>query len=146
MVIRVSFTVSSDLDELPPKISKAANAFEAVDVAGAALLNRIRTRFLSEEDPDGFPWEPSQAAIKRRRGGGTGTLFDTGNLFHSIQLEDTSGGEEEAASAISTDTPYAPYHQFGTSILPRRAFLGVNDEDIAIIERLLGRKIERDLA
>ena len=121
-----------------------------LDEAGALTLNRIRTHFLEEKDPDEKSWEPSQAAIIRRGGGftyrggkrftGTGTLFESGRLFRSIQLFTRGPG----VRAIATDVPYGKFHQFGVpGRLPIRQFLGFGEKDEDLVERLLGKRLER---
>jgi phage gpG-like protein len=110
--------------------------------AGAMLLNRIRTRFLQEKDPDGAAWAPSQAAIDRRRKGGTGTLFDTGRLWRSIQFAQVP---VFGTKVIASDVPYGKYHQFGIGQV-RRVFLGVGVADGVLIERLLERRLQQILA
>lgn len=109
-----------------------------LDEATAIQLNRIRTRFLSEIDPEGKPWVPSQAAIRRRKKGGTGTLFDTGRLFRSIQAAATGPNERR----IYTDVPYAPLHQHGIG-QEQRIFLGFSAEDVEIMNRLVALRMQR---
>lgn len=138
---------SIDASGLDAKLFSAVENFsmdEAVDEASAILLNRIRTRFLAEEGPDGR-WTPSKAGIKRKAGGytyrngrkytGTGTLFETGTLFHSIQLYRIGVGER----AIRTDVPYAKYQQNGNT---PRVFLGFNEDDISIATGLVLRRVK----
>ncbi len=143
-------TYSIDVSGLNAKIFTAVENFsrdEIVDEASAILLNRIRTRFLAEEGPDG-KWVPSKAGMKRKAGGytyragrkytGTGTLFETGTLFHSIQLYRIG----EGARAIRTDVPYAQYQQNGAT---PRVFLGFNDEDLSIATGLVLRRVKEAL-
>jgi phage gpG-like protein len=115
-------------------VSEVLNNKTILDMAGAFLLNRIRTRYLAEIAPDGQPWVPSQAAIRRRARGGTGTLFDTGRLFRSIQLSAESSDDERI---ISTDVPYA------TDVHPSWPFMGVSQEDAALLEELLKREADK---
>ncbi len=99
---------------------------EGVLKSNALLLNRIRTRFLQTKSPDGIFWEPSFAAFSRSMmGRGGDTLFDTGNLFNSIQLFSVSPYE----GAIGTDIPYAAIHNLGLGKMPQREFLGFGIED-----------------
>lgn len=117
-------------------IDKKFNTSDVLDEAGALLLSRTRARFLKQLDPERAPWIPSQASIKREKSGrGGGTLFDTGRLFHSIQLFG-SGGDERS---IGTDVPYAAKHQLGEGTI-KRQFLGISDLDIDAIERLLKKR------
>ena len=117
-------------------VSEALNNKTILDMAGAFILNRIRTRYLAEQAPDGTPWIPSHAAIRRRAKGGTGTLFDTGRLFRSIQLSAESSDSERI---ISTDVPYAK------DVHPRWPFMGVNADDSDLLEQLLKREADRIL-
>lgn len=120
-------------------LRRALDTTAILDEVGAMLLNRIRTRFLAMISSDGERWSPSQAAIERQKHGGTGTLFRTGHLFRSVQL--TASGED--FRVIGTDVPYGKFHQFGTRFLPRRSFMGVNDDDALLAERLLENRVRR---
>lgn len=122
-------------------LNNALDVTSILDEAAAVLLNRIRTRFLAETDPEGKPWEPSKAGIKRRANGGTGTLFNTGTLFRSIQLH-SSGADSRA---ISTDVPYARKHQLGLDGNKKRVFLGFSQDDAKIVERLLEIRVKKVL-
>lgn len=114
-----------------------AKAIEALDMGAAAVLQRIRTNYQAERGPDGTPWVPSKAG-KRRKAKGTGqTLFDTGNLFHSIQLYRPADNER----AIGTDVEYAPRHQLGKGDM-YRPFLGLTDEDRLLVESIFTKKLK----
>lgn len=113
---------------------------EILDAAGAMLLNRTRTRYLSRVDPDLIPWLPSKAGLKRMASGGTGTLFKTGTLYHSIQLHKVDDNER----AISTDVPYGKYHQNPTSGVMRK-FLGFNDDDQNMFSLVVQTMVNRAL-
>lgn len=139
--MRISITIDSDqIDEVISRLEDATDSVAILDEASALLLNRIRTRFLREESPDG-PWLPSKAATKRRSGGGSGTLFDTGNLFRSVQTAGTGPNERK----ILTDVEYGIYHHEGTALLPPRVFLGFNDNDADLVERLIIKRVREAL-
>lgn len=132
------------LPELEVKIGKLIKAIDQVEIldeAEAILLNRTRTRYLAETDPDGIPWRPSWAGIRRRRRGGTGTLFDTGRLFHSIQAYRIGANERD----IGTDVPYGRKHQLGIGVVTRR-FLGVSEDDRSTIELRVIQRVTGALA
>ena len=130
---------------------KGAGLNDLVTEVGAALLNRIRTRFLAEQDPDGAQWIPSTHGERRKAGGktfrvvkgvkksftGTGTLFETGALFHSIQLGQATGGEV----GIGTDVPYAGPLQRGEDGQPVRIFLGFGGDDVKLATDIIDRRI-----
>lgn len=112
---------------------------EALEDAAAVLLNRIRTRFLDQTDPDGRKWPESAAArLRRASGRDGGTLFDTGNLFHSIQLFDRGSNEV----GIGTDVEYGLQHQEGLNGLPKRTFIGFSGDDVEIASLVFKNKIE----
>lgn len=149
--MRIDASVQSTaLEGVLKGLMAALDPTEILDEAQAVLLNRIRTRFLSGIGPDG-PWVPSKAGMKRKGGGytyrggkkytATGTLFETGTLFHSIQAH-TGGGD---SLVISSDVPHGRYHQFGSGD-GKRVFLGFNDEDIDLVVRLIRNRIGKALA
>ena len=119
-------------------LTDALDTRTILDEAGAVLFQRIRKRFLDQEDPDGQAWIPSKASLKRAGGG---TLYDTGRLFHSIQLY----ADGENSRAIGTNVPYGKYHNFGLGHMPRRQFLGFGDEDATVVERLIIKRIAEAL-
>jgi phage virion morphogenesis protein len=124
---------------------------QLVREVGAVLLARIRRRFLAQTDPDGKRWPVSKAAVIRKGGGktyryingvrkgfgGTGTLFETGALFQSIQLGRAQKGEVN----IGTDVPYARFVQEGTNRLPERIYLGFGDEDQRLATDFIEKRI-----
>jgi len=121
----------------------ATNTEDILDAAGAFILNQIKTRFLRQEATDGTTWEVSQAAKNRQAGGlGGGTLFDSGDLFNSIEL--TRGGP--GVRIISTDLPYADIHQFGLEVdgvqFPKREFLGISPEDEEGVKRIIEARVK----
>jgi phage gpG-like protein len=117
----------------------ALNTRDILDESGAVLFNRMRTRFMTQTDPDGVPWVVSKASLRRLNGGKT--LYDTGRLFRSLQLS----ADGPTSSSIGTDVPYAPYLQMGSETMPARVFLGFGDEDLSVTEALILKRIERAL-
>ena len=126
------------------KTLELAVSTEAIlDEATAIILNRVRDRFLRETAPDGSKWIPSKASEQRaKRGRGGGTLFDTGRLFHSIQLSRVGEGFRE----ISTDVPYALQHQLGLNENLERPFIGISDEDSELIMNYVSNRIAKALS
>lgn len=122
-----------DGTQIPDQVERA------VEESSALILNRIRTRFLKQVDPQEQPWIPSAASFRRaKQGRGGGTLFDTGRLFHSIQLYKTAPFEIH----IGTDVPYGPNHQYGTIKLPQREFLGFSPKDRDLALNVFLKRIE----
>lgn len=113
-----------DFQGFPVKLGDASE--RALDQAAASILSNLRQGFLAQKEPGGNPWLPSFAG-QRRKAAGTGqTLFDTGNLFHSLQLYTTGTGER----TLGTDVEYAPGLQFGTGSITARPFMFPSEDQI----------------
>jgi phage gpG-like protein len=112
---------------------------QILDEMEALLLSRIRARFLQQVDPNGVPWVPSHASLRRAAQGiGGGTLFNTGRLFHSIQ----AFKEDENTRAIGTNVEYAEKLQIGEPP-PARVFLGFGEEDSVLATALVQKRIDQ---
>lgn len=137
-MLRVEVRGFADLTATLKAVETALDATYILDEAGAVLLQRIRSRFLAQVDPDGSPWPVSRAAMRRASSGrGGGTLYDTGRLFHSIQLHKTG----QDSRSIATDVPYAPDHNLGRNGQETRVFLGFGEEDLNVVNRIVIRRI-----
>lgn len=116
----------SDVYSRLDKLDARTNSQDLLDTSGAFMLHRIRERFLKQESPDGSTWPESNAAKQRKKTGRDGgTLFDSGNLFHSISL----GRSGVNGRSIFTTIDYAEKHNNGLGGQERREFLGFNEED-----------------
>jgi phage gpG-like protein len=133
-----------------PEVERAVEAVklalsdksDALDEATAVLLARVRERFLRQVDPDLVPWIPSMAAMARaRKGRGGGTLFDTGNLFHSIQ----EFASTEDSREIGTDVPYAAKHEFGLDGMVQRRFMGASPDDVEAMVAVVVNRLNQKL-
>jgi len=126
--------LNDKLDEL----EKRTSTKDLLDTAGAILLNRIKTRFLAQESPDGSKWRESDAARGRRLAKiDGGTLFDSGDLFHSISL----GRSGTNGRSIFTTVDYADKHNSGLDGEEKRQFLGFNREDERAVTVLINSRI-----
>lgn len=137
-MLNISIQGQEALERKLNLLTDALDTRTILDEAGAILFQRIRKRFLDQEDPDGQAWIPSKASRKRSGGG---TLYDTGRLFRSLQLY----ADGENTRAIGTNVPYAPIHNFGQGRMPRRMFLGFGDEDATVVERLIIKRVTEAL-
>ncbi len=143
-MLQLKFNLDGDeqLSLLLGQLESATDAKAILDEAGALAFNRIRTRFLSTENPEGQKWPESKAAKRRAKNGrGGGTLYDTGKLYQSLQLSNVNGGGRR----ISTDVPYAGFVNYGTIKLPERIFMGLSDGDVELIDLLIIKRIEKAL-
>lgn len=127
----------TEVEDALNKLVGALNLSAIVDESSAVLLNRLRTRFLAQTTPDGVAWTPSKASLTRAANGrGGGTLYDTGRLFHSLQLSAIGANER----AIGTDVPYAPYND------ATRKFLGFADDDVSVAQEVVLRRVREAFA
>lgn len=131
----------------------AGDLTEPFDAIGAAMVASTQFRFEQQTAPDGSPWAPSIRALTE---GGI-TLTKSGRLAQSFSHQADPSGVE-----WGTDVVYAGVHQHGAVIrpvsadalkfklpgnlgwrsvqevvIPKREFLGVDDEDETEILELL---------
>jgi phage gpG-like protein len=143
-------TVTINVDELVSLDNLGAKYREFIsrkgeqllDEASALLLNRLRTRFLQEKGPNGAPWVPSRSGLIRKSGGytvrngrrytGTGTLYETGRLFRSLQLY-----RSNLTRMIGTDVEYAG------GLNEKWKFLSFGDADVALAKAIITRYVQQ---
>lgn len=82
---------------------------ELMDEIGMDVAEMVRLQFRDSRSPYGQAWAP----LKFRSGK---PLLDTGRLRNSITHRASRSSVE-----IGTNFPYAPTHQYGATIRPRRA-------------------------
>jgi len=131
------------LEKAIKSLDAAMDTRQILDQGAAILFNRIRTRFLQEIDPEGVKWPPSKAALWRHaHDKGGGTLFDTGKLFHSLQLFAESPTSRSIGTNATSDKgfPYPIVHQFGLGQV-RREFLGFGDADVKLMSEFVVKRI-----
>ncbi|MEM9804664.1 MAG: phage virion morphogenesis protein [Cyanobacteria bacterium P01_D01_bin.56] len=122
--------------------ARTQNLKPVFDQFGPYLLDRIRSYFRDETEPDGTPWAPLSPSWQRRkkqegrdRGIGRYTLSMLNGLAYDANENRLQVGSRE---------PYAPAFQFGVPQRnqPARPFLGVTDAD----RQKLSEIIEEHLA
>lgn len=146
-LLTVTVTGQSGLEKSIRGLTDALDTTKILDEGAAVIYNRMRTRFLMEQAPDGTKWPPSQAALRRAKSGrGGGTLFDTGKLFRSIQLYAESPTSRSIGTNVTSPTgfPYAEKHQFGIGF-PQRQFLGFASEDLDLMTRVIMMRVLKGL-
>lgn len=135
-VISIVIPDIKSTEDILTKLAGALDQKALLDQSAALLLNRIRTRFHAQVGADGVKWKPSHRSIRDN----DATLFDTGDLFHSIQLG--LGTDEERT--IGTDVWYGKHHQFGEGDM-YRPFLDFNEDDADAMVRLIQRRVNKAL-
>ena len=140
-----SVKISYKTDAVNEMLKKAASVGEEgireiLDRSIAVVFNNNKKRFLAQEDPDGKAWPESMAAKRRRdTGKDGGTLFNTGDLFHSLEVRT----EGRNGRVLYTDIPYARRHQEGTDGMIERKFLGFGDDDITMTRKIMLEEYNR---
>lgn len=146
-LLTVTVTGQPGLEKAIAGLTDALDTVKILDEGAAVIYNRLRSRFLIQQAPDGSTWPVSQAALRRARSGrGGGTLFDTGKLFRSIQLYAESQYTRSIGTNVTSPTgfPYAEKHQFGIGF-PQRQFLGFANEDMDLMAQVIIRRVIQGL-
>ena len=113
----------------------------ALNDIGNALIQSTQTRFWdTKTDPSGKKWHelsPIYALIKKKRGQKNGILIGEGSLVGGLVKEVTPN-----AVIIGATDEYARRQQFGGGGIPSRPFLGVSNQDLEFIERILQKHLK----
>lgn len=111
---------------------KATNFAEAFDQIADVMAEKTRENFLNESSPSGRRWpELSPATVARK--GHDQILVDSTALRKSVVMRNAPGHVEQIGKdkiVYGTDVNYAVFHQEGTSRMPQREFLGVDDKNV----------------
>jgi len=105
------------------RLSEPATMNKLLRIIGLTVEGQTIAHFNQAAGPDG-PWEPTQ------RGGAilvaTGRL--RGSIGHVVSTDQV---------AIGTNVFYGKFHQYGTSRMVKRAFLGLTDADKTQLETII---------
>lgn len=153
-----------EIDNLAEKLREAQNLDVAgiMNAIGVSLVSSVSQRFQMGIDPDGMPWQPSRRAASQ----GGKTLMDTSRLEKSVTYVTYP---ESGQVDVGTDVIYGRIHQDGGTItakgggylkfiggdggfvqiksvnMPKRSYLGINDQDKQVIVGIVQSGIRRAL-
>lgn len=111
-------------------IGSAKSAKEADKLARRAVRAKARAKAKAAY---------AKSTMNAVAAGTVSPLIDTGRLWHSV----TSQG-----AAVTSDAPYAKYHQLGTKKMPARPFVPVKPDGSLVpkVERYVKAALEAELA
>ena len=100
--------------------SRLGNLTPVMQSIGMELESRISGRFESRTDPAGRAWAPwAQSTLETYPDGGNRRLLDRyGDMLASLSHQATGNSVR-----IGFGQPYATFHEFGTTDMPRRGLL-----------------------
>lgn len=127
--------LSTYMANLPALLEKTADV--ALQEASAAILNKLRLSYRQETTPSGVKWPPSRAGLRHKARGTGQTMFDTGDLWRSIQLYKT----KERERLIGTDVPYATKHQ-GPNAIVERTFLEITQAHLDMAKKIFEHRLK----
>jgi phage virion morphogenesis protein len=137
----LSIMVSNEgvVDALNALSQRMGNLSPVMRDIGQGLEREIRKRFASQTDPNGVAWHPLAASTKlnRAKTGALGGILE----HYGTMLELLGWQASDNAVQVGFTQPYAVFHEFGTSKMPRRGMLfgdpttgelGANDEALVL--------------
>lgn len=120
-------------DDIDDAVKRAMDLSPVTKPAAERLRGIITLSFSQSRSPLGEAWRPlAPSTVARRRKGSAKPLIDTGLLRKSVSVR---GEKQAVAFGVSgSAAEYAPYHQFGGSKIPRRAFLPTDEKGTPVFD------------
>lgn len=146
IVVEIDINAKALIAFLKDINTKLTNLSVPLKQAGLLMIKSIDTNFRVMGRPE--KWKPlAPSTLKKRRGGSSRVLQDTGRLKGSFSVQASN-----AEVRIGTTNEYAPVHNFGststrskawgkpsksyTLTIPQRKFMLFQDEDRKIIDKV----------
>lgn len=124
---------TSDADKVFGALAQASFRNRLLRAVGGIAERQTKQRFATKVSPDGVAWAPWSGSYARGKSQkGRGLLQRTGRLFGSI-ANFLAGDSVEVGSPVF----YGKFHQFGTSKMVARPWLGANQANLTEIETTL---------
>lgn len=114
---------------------------------GLYLTMESKLNFDGQHSPEGIPWAPFARTPGRRRGIGAKLLRDTGILMASLVSKGLGHVEMAGEHSLEWGTmvDYAQFHQWGTSTIPARPFLGITPKTEDAIGKIVEHHAEKQV-
>lgn len=139
---QVTIDASNDLPLLQDNIiqltQKLGDLTLLMDAIGGTLESSTRQRFNDKQAPNGVKWADLLPSTQDKKGNNN-ILIQSGDLMASITHHANA-----TSTTVGTPKIYGVYHQFGTSDMKARPFLGLSDEDKEDIYDLINEHLTGD--
>lgn len=139
---QVTIDASSDLPLLQDNIiqltQKLGDLTPLMDEIGGILESSTQKRFNDKQAPSGVKWADLLPSTQDKKGNNN-ILIQSGDLMASITHHANA-----TSTTVGTPKVYGVYHQFGTSDMKERPFLGLSDEDKTDIYDLINEHLTGD--
>lgn len=126
----VQIIIDADSDDLPllrdnveTLREKLGDLTPLMDEIGGILEDSTRKRFNDKQAPNGTSWANLMPSTQAKKGNNN-ILVQSGDL-----RDDITHHANATSTTVGTPKIYGVYHQFGTSDMKARPFLGLSDED-----------------
>ncbi len=129
----IEFEIKADavLDKLRKAKQKLDNLSKPLTEAGLYMERETKLNFARQSTPEGAGWAALSPSTLRRKSSGA-ILRETGALMGSVAFQGASNTE----ARVGAGTAYGIYHQFGTSKMPAREFIGIASRHEPKIEKI----------
>lgn len=145
-LVTITVDDAAVLAKLRQLADRASNLETPMREIGEHLLESTRHRFSTQIGPQGEPWPAVTPAYAARKLGGKVTssrgdaksrdpsqlLLLTHHLFDNLSYQ-----ADGKSVTLGSPEVYAATHQFGRGPIPARPFLGVSQDDQAIIVEII---------
>ena len=114
--IQVTDKLSPSLAAMAARLKNKRPVLEAM----GETFRSIAVRSFTDEAMRPAPWAPLKPATVKRKKGAGGILRNKGAMWQSLKVTPLKLSNDSVT--VSSDRPYAAFHQFGTKYIPARPF------------------------
>lgn len=132
-----SKSLGKRLDNLTKRTNRLEIPFRRF---GLYWVTETEKQFDKQVDPKGTPWaalKPSTLEQKRKLGYPDDILTRTGALRKSLGFSAKGKSLE-----VFSSSAYGQFHQYGTSKMPQREIVGMNDKRLGVLIKMIKSHIK----
>ena len=143
-----------EVEQLPEFLNGVVQQLQNPDASKAfehwlpEFIGEVGRGFQSSQSPFGDGWAPLKHPRPAGHNPGSRPLIDTGDLELSLIGEGEGNITQITNDSLvyGTSIPYAGFHQHGTSNIPARPFLNVNEDQLSRLANDVAEQIIQSLA